>query len=89
MKILRVTVMKVEQEGAENEALFNERLTKRFLAAGFVLTDTIIRQTRSDVAAIDFIQIRYTLWDTIAAHFQYDVGLVGNWIKRQFSNPDK
>ena len=89
MKVLRITVMKVEQEGAANEALFNQRLTERFLAKGFDLNETIIKQTRSDVAAIDFIQLRYTWWDTILAHLQYDVNLMVNWVNRQFGDPDR
>ncbi len=88
MKVLRVTVMKVEQEGAANEALFNQRLTSRFVDKGFDLNATIIKQERSDVYAIDFIQLRYTWWDTVLAHFQYDVRSFVNWINRQFADPN-
>ena len=64
MKTLRITVSGVDI-AKQSEPEFQRELTDRFLSAGFDLSEknNIIKQPRSDVDAVDFIQFQYRWWD--------------------------
>ena len=86
MKILRVTVTKNEIGNDQEE--FDKRLQEHFKAAGFDSTSTVIRQTRTDIDGVDFIQFRYTWWDIIAGRAHYYYWDMKNWLRRQLTDTE-
>lgn len=82
MNVLRITV--VDSEVGDDEGAFNRRVTERLLAAGFDTSGTIIRQERSDIRGLDFIQVRYTLVDTFLGKVRHDYFVFKKWLGNQF-----
>lgn len=82
MKVLRITV--VDSEVGDDEGDFNRRVTERLNSAGFDMSGTIIRQERSDVRGIDFVQCRYTPIDTLLGKARHDYFVFKKWLSNQF-----
>ena len=87
MKIFRITV--INAEVGDDEKAFQERLGKKLNRAGFNTGDPIIRQPRSDVDAMDFIQFRYTWLDRFEIELMYTVWGMRKWFIKQFAKPKK
>ncbi len=86
MQTLRITIGNFEV--GDDEKKFNEKLTDRFLSAGFDLSQPIIKQPRSDVQAMDFIQFKYNFWDKVAVWIKWSKWKIWQEIKRQFSKQE-
>lgn len=84
MKVLRITVASSDVAKQDEEA-FRGDLTDRLLASGFDLTQTIIKQPRSDVHAMDFIQLRYNWFDRFDVKIQDFLWKIERWIRIQLS----
>ena len=84
MKTLRITVASSDVAKQDEES-FNENLTDRLIAAGFDLQAPIIKQPRSDVQAMDFIQFKYNVFDRYDVQIQDFFWKVERWFRVQFS----
>jgi hypothetical protein len=84
MKVLRITIPATQiakQSGSE----FQKKFTKKLLKAGFDLRDPITRQQRSDIEGADFIQFRYTVFDTYSAKVGFFLEEIKDWLIRNFT----
>ena len=85
MRVLRITVVNSDVS-KQDEQSFREELNDRLIAAGFDLQNTIIKQPRSDVHAMDFIQLRYSIFDRWDVYIQDFFRKIERWIRIQFFN---
>ena len=85
MRCRRITVSSVDI-AKQNEPEFQKELTERFMKAGFDLSEAnnIIKQPRSDVDAVDFIQFQYKWWDKFDVKLEYLMWRVYKWFKINF-----
>jgi len=84
MKTLRITIASSDVAKQDEES-FNEDLTDRLIAAGFDLNSSIIKQPRSDVKAMDFIQFKYNIFDRYDVQLQDFFWKIERWFRIQFS----
>jgi len=84
MKILRITVASSDVAKQDEES-FRDELNDRLIAAGFDPQNTIIKQPRSDVKAMDFIQFRYSVFDRWDVQIQDFFWKIERWIRIQLS----
>lgn len=85
MKTLRITVSSSDV-AKQDEEKFRGDLTDRLIAAGFDLNDTIIKQPRSDVQAMDFIQFKYSVFDRWDVQIQDFMWKIERWVRINFLN---
>ncbi len=83
MKTLRITVSSVDI-AKHNEPEFQKMLTEKFIANGFNIEYPIIRQERSDVAAVDFIQFKYNWLDRFDVQLEMIIWKIYKWFKVNF-----
>jgi hypothetical protein len=84
MKVLRITVASSDVAKQDEESFMDE-LNDRLKAAGFDPQNTIIKQPRSDVKAMDFIQFRYSIFDRWDVQIQDFFWKIERWIRIQLS----
>lgn len=82
MRCLRITVSSVDI-AKQNEPEFQKEFTERLLSAGFDLSEmnNIIKQPRSDVDAVDFIQFQYTIFDRWDVQIETFLWKIYKWFK--------
>ena len=84
MKVLRITVASSDVAKQDEESFMDE-LNDRLKAAGFDPQNTIIKQPRSDVKAMDFIQFRYSIFDRWDVQIQDFFWKIERWIRIQLA----
>lgn len=85
MRTLRITIASSDVANQDEES-FRGDLTDRLISAGFDLNDTIIKQPRSDVQAMDFIQFKYSIFDKWDVHIQDFMWKIEKWIRIRLNN---
>jgi hypothetical protein len=85
MKTLRITIASSDVAKQDEES-FKGDLTDRLISAGFNLNDPIIKQPRSDVKAMDFIQFKYSILDKWDVQIQDFMWKIEKWVRINLLN---